>query len=107
MQEYILLLIMLIPVLGAIFALTATNDKNSSSNNVYNIAIWTLFVNVILILYALSHLDIEKSGVQFVEKYNWLKYPFAELFVGADIFSMLLILSINFSFFVAQFYLIH
>lgn len=107
MQEYILLLIMLIPVLGAIFALTATDDKNSSSNNVYNIAIWTLFVNVILILYALSHLDIEKSGVQFVEKYNWLKYPFAELFVGADIFSMLLILSINFSFFVAQFYLRH
>ena len=98
MQEYLLLLIMSIPVIGAFFALTAQEDKNLSSENVYNISIWTMIVNVVLILYTFSYLDLEKTGLQLIEKYNWLKYPPTELFVGVDIFSMLLILSINFSF---------
>lgn len=105
MQEYLLLLIMSIPVIGAFFALTAQEDKNLSSENVYNISIWTMIVNVVLILYTFSYLDLEKTGLQLIEKYNWLKYPPTELFVGVDIFSMLLILSINFSFLIAQFYL--
>ena len=107
MQEYLLLLQILIPVIGAFFALTSKEDKSTAPNNVYNIAIWTLLINVIVNLYTFSLLDIEKSGIQFIEKYNWLKYPLAKLFVGVDVFSMLLILSVNFSFLIAQVFLKH
>ena len=54
MQEYMLLLIILIPAIGAFFALTSKEDNNYLSINVYNIAKWTLFVNIIAILYIFS-----------------------------------------------------
>lgn len=103
MSEYLLLFPILIPFLGAFFVLISKNDKNYSYSNIYNVAIWSLISNVITILYVFSKLDVERSGIQIVEKYSWLKFPPMDILLGTDVFSMLLLLGINFSFLVAEF----
>lgn len=103
MNEYLLLMLILIPLLGSFFVLISKNDKNYSYSNVYNVAVWTLFMNVITIIYIFSQMDVDRAGIQVVEKYNWLKFPLMDILLGVDVFSMLLLLGINFSFLIAEF----
>jgi len=100
-----LLLIIFIPLCGSFFTLCTKNDRSYNTNNVYNVSIWTLSVNTSVILYVFSLFDIEKQGIQIIEKYSWLKYPPIDLLLGADIFSMLLILSVNLSFLIAEIFM--
>lgn len=102
MNNYLLLIIMLIPLFGAIFTLSAKDDRNYAANNVYHVAIWTLFINTLLILYVFSQMNIAKNGIQIVEKYMWFKIPSTDVLLGADTFSMLLLLGINLSFLLAE-----
>lgn len=103
MNDYLLLMLILIPLCGAMFAVCAKNDKNYAAENVYYVAIWTILINTILILYAFSKMDITKSGIQIIEKYTWFDMPIAEILLGADVFSMVLLFGINLSFLVAEF----
>ncbi len=101
MSASLLLLVILLPLLGAFFVLAAKSDRNYAAENVYNVAIWTLLLNVVLVFYIFSRFAAEKQGIQIVEKYAWLDVPPMEILLGADIFSMLLLLSVNLSFFIA------
>ena len=105
MSFNLMILIILIPLLGAFFALSVKNNKNYSKNNVYNVSIWTLIINTLVILYTFSLLDTSKSGIQIIEKYSWLSSIKLDIILGADIFSMLLVLSINISFLIAEVFL--
>ncbi len=104
MNLYLLLMIF-IPLCGSFFTLCAKSDRSYNVNNVYNVSIWTLGVNTSLILYVFSLFDIEKQGIQIVEKYTWLKIPEIDILFGVDVFSMLLILSVNLSFFIAEIFM--
>lgn len=105
MSLHLLLLIILIPLFGAFFTLSIQNDKNYSSKNVYSVSIWTLCLNVCVILYVFSLLDINKQGIQIIEKYSWLKNPETDILLGVDILSMLLLLSVNMSFLIAELFM--
>ena len=105
MSSYLLLLIILIPLTGAFFTLSTKNDKNYSSGNIYNVSIWTMLLNTFLILYVFSLIDTSKQGIDIVEKYSWLSSPKIDLLLGVDVFSMLLLLSINLSFFIAEIFI--
>ncbi|MCM1324593.1 MAG: hypothetical protein NC218_10765 [Acetobacter sp.] len=102
MSNSLLLMLILVPLLGAAFALSAKEDKNYAIGNVYYVAIWTLLINNILILYTFSKMDIAKSGIQMVEKYPWFNLPATDILLGVDTFSLLLLLGINLSFFAAE-----
>lgn len=102
MSAYLLLFLIIIPLIGALFILTIKDEKNYTVNNIYNVAIWILLSTLLMILYTFSFFDVEKNGIQMVEKYNWLEFPPIEILLGADVFSMLLLVSVNLSFFIAE-----
>ena len=104
MSLYVLLLIILIPLIGAIFAISIKNN-NYSNQNIYNVAIWTGIINTLAVLYVFSMFDSQKTGIQIVEKYSWLSNPKVDILLGADIFSMLLLLSVNISFLIAEIFM--
>ena len=105
MNLNLLILIIFIPLCGAFFVLTSKVNKIYSKENVYNVSIWTLFINTLVILYSFSLLDTSKTGIQIIEKYSWLSNPKIDLLFGADVFSMLLLLSINLSFLIAEIFM--
>ncbi len=107
MNEYLLLMLIIIPLLGSVFALCSKEDRNYAINNIYYVSIWTMIVNTILVLYTFSKMDVNKSGIQIIEKYTWFSFPSTDILLGADIFSMLLLLSINLSFLTADICLDH
>lgn len=101
MISILFLLLILVPFIGAAFTSKAKNDRNYAIQNVYNVSIWVLLTNIGLILYTFSLFDLEKKGIQIIEKYAWLNVPSIEILLGADTFSLLLLLSINLSFLIA------
>ena len=102
MSSYILLLLVIIPLIGALFVLSAKSNDNSSKKNIYNVSIWSIVMNIFMVLYIFSKLDETKEELQLIEKYNWLSLPSLDVYLGVDIFSMLLILSLNLSFLISK-----
>ena len=76
-------------------------EAKTELQNIYNVSIWTLFINTLVILYTFNLLDASKSGIQIIEKYSWLSSMKIDILLGADVFSMLLLLSINISFLIS------
>lgn len=102
MSAYLLLLLIIIPLIGSVFVLTIKEEKSYTTDNIYNVAIWILLTTLSMLLYTFSLFDTEKNGIQIVEKYNWLEFPPIEILLGADVFSMLLLVGVNLSFFIAE-----
>jgi len=102
MEENLLLLLILMPLAGAFFVLSAKNDKYYAGNNVYNVAAWCLSATLLVALYTLSFFDAGKTILQITESYRWLDFLQINVLLGADVFAMLLLLSINFSFLIAN-----
>lgn len=101
MNAHLLLLLIVMPLIGMFFVLSAKDDRTYAASNVYNVTLWTMLPTIGLILYAFSFLDLEKKGIQLVEKYGWLYFPPADILLGVDVFALLLLLSINLAFAVA------
>lgn len=97
----VLFLLFLVPLIGAITSLSAKSDRNYAPYNIYAVSIWTIMANIGIILYILTKLDPQKSGIQLIEQYSWLSFPQIEILFGVDLFSTLLLLGINLSFLVA------
>ena len=90
MSELILVM-MLLPLIGGGFVLTAPDNKN----NAYNVAFFTLLANIVIILRLFSGISVlpqsEVSGFSF----NWLENIGLDLYFGTDIFSLLLIIAVH------------
>jgi len=99
----LLLLLIITPILGSCFTAWAKNDRYYASQNVYHVAIWVMLANLGLILYTFSMLNLEKTGIQLVEKYPWISFPPVDILLGADTFAMLLIFGVNLAFLLAEF----
>jgi NADH-quinone oxidoreductase subunit M len=106
MGEYLLLLLILLPLVGALFILTIRDDRQEDIHNIHNVAIWILGATLLTTLYTFSLVDIEKNGIQIVEKYNWLEFPPVVILLGADVFSLLLLFGVGLSFFISEICLI-
>lgn len=92
----LLSLIIAVPFIGLLFALTAKDDEAASSGrNVLNVSIFAIIANIILIFRIFMLIDTTKPGLQLVEKFNWLENPQINIMFGADVFSMLLILAVH------------
>lgn len=102
MDSYILLLLIIIPLLGAFFSLAAKNDRADTAQNVYNVSIFSLMANIGVILYVFSCCNTRETGMQLVERFYWTEFPPITLYLGVDIFSLLLILSVNFAFLIGE-----
>lgn len=91
----LLSLIIAIPLFGMLFALTAKDDEQTHGRNVYNVCMFTILANILLIWRVFMVLDTGSSSLQLVENFNWLSAPKISLMFGVDTFSALMILAIH------------
>ena len=95
---YLLSVIITIPFLGMLFALSAKDDEKTKCRNVYTVSQLAVIANIILIFRAISRLDMSQTGLQLVEKFSWLSQPQLSIIFGIDVFSSLLLLAIHIAF---------
>lgn len=96
-MENILTAIMVVPLLGVLFASLSKETANDSNRNVLSVGLFTVVSNLILLWRVSQYIDINNTDWQLVEKFNWLENPRIELVFGIDIFSLLLIASVHFA----------
>ncbi len=101
MTSHVLLLLIIIPLLGAIMTLGAKNDRNYAPYNIYAVSTWSIIANLTAILYILTKMNPEKTGIQIIEQYNLSTFPIIDVLLGADLFSALLLFGINLAFLIA------
>ena len=86
----LLLLVLLLPLCGCLFILTTKKDNI----NAFNVAVFTLFAVILLIvrllqLQYMQMYDIEPYVIKWFKEYN------AKLHFRADIYTLLLLLSVD------------
>lgn len=88
-------MIITVPFIGLLFALTAKDDEKHLGRNAFQVSFFTVTVNLFLVWRIFTLLDLKKTGLQLVEKYHWLENPGIDIVFGVDVFSMLLILGVH------------
>lgn len=91
----LLSLIIAIPLFGMLFALTAKDDEQTRGRNVYNVCMFTILANIILIWRVFMVLDTNSDALQLVESFDWLSAPKISLMFGVDTFAALMILAVH------------
>ena len=88
----LLLLVLLLPLCGCLFILTTKKDNI----NAFNVAVFTLFAVILLIV---RLLQLQNMQMYDIEPYviKWFKEYNAKLHFRADIYSLLLLLSVDIS----------
>ena len=94
----LLSVIILLPFLGMLFALSSKSDESLGNRNAFNVAVFTVCANLVLILRIFYNLDISKNGLQLVERFNWLENPKIDIILGADVFSVIIIMTVHLAF---------
>jgi len=94
--ENILTAILIVPLLGVLFA-SLSRDVAGDGNNVLGVGMFTILSNLVLLGRAAQYINIENTEWQLVEKYSWLENPQINLVFGIDIFSLLLIAAVHFA----------
>lgn len=97
----VLFLLFLVPLLGAGISLGAKSNRSYDTHNAYAVSVWVSVTNLLIIIYILTRLDAEKSGIQLIEQYSWPSFLHADMLLGVDLFSTLLLLGVNMSFLIA------
>ena len=88
----ILSLLTFLPLVGAVFILTARGDEAIVARNSRNVALWTSGINFILSLFLWFRFDISTAKFQFVEKIDWMPQFGISYHVGVDGISVLFVL---------------
>lgn len=88
-------LIILIPFLGMLFTLAAKDSDEIKTNNAFNVAIFTVISNIIMLMRMFALIKVDTAGLQLTEKYAWMKNPDINIMLGVDILSLMMLLAIH------------
>ena len=88
----LLSLIIFLPLLGAIFIWCIEGDEETVNKNAKIAALWTSFVTFILSLLLWTGFDVNDSGFQHVEQYQWFPDYNISYHVGLDGISLLFVI---------------
>lgn len=88
----LLSLIIAMPFLGMLFVLTIRDDDETAGRNAFNVCVFTLIANMIIIWRIFMVLDEDNHNLQLLESFRWLNNPGIDIVLGVDPFSLLLIL---------------
>ena len=94
--------VIIVPFVGMIFALMAKDDDETSRYNVFNVGIFTVIVNLVLIWRVFWIVNVSQPGLQLIEKFNWLETPNIDIIFGIDVFSLLLIGAVHLAFLIVM-----
>ena len=87
--------IIAIPFIGLLFALAAKDDEKTHGRNVFNVSVFAIMTNLLVIWRMFALLDVSAPGLQMVERYEWLENPKISIVLGMDVFSLLLISAVH------------
>ena len=99
----LLSLIVSLPFLGMLFVLTAKDDKNLPGRNAFNVCIFSILANIVLIWRIFMIINEKSNKLQLIERFNWLSTPDINIVLGIDTFSLLLILATHIAIFIGLF----
>ncbi len=91
----VLSLIIGIPFLGMLFVLTAKETPEQQSRNSFNVAVFTIIANLVMIWRVFMLVDEKKFHLQLFEKFNWLTVPDINLVFAVDNLSLMMIIAIH------------
>ena len=91
----ILSLIICIPFLGMLFTLTAKEDPEKQSHNSFNVAVFSIIANLVMIWRVFMLVDETQLRLQLFEKFDWVKSPDINLVFAVDNLSLLMILTVH------------
>lgn len=91
----LLSLIVALPFFGLLFVLTARDNEETPGRNAFNVCVFSIIANVILIWRIFMILNEQSRDLQLLEKFNWLSTPDINIMLGVDTFSLLLILAVH------------
>ena len=86
----LLLLLLVIPLLGSLFVLTAQKNEN----NAFNTTLFALGTGIVVILRLLSAVMLQSEAQVSQYTYAWLNLSHIELIFGADLLSLILLFGI-------------
>ena len=99
----LLSLIIALPFLGMLFVLTAKDDNQIHGRNAFNVCIFSILANIVLIWRIFMIINEKSNNLQLIEKFNWLSAPDINIVLGVDTFSLLLILATHLAIFICLF----
>lgn len=91
----ILSLVVAIPFFGLLFVLTAKDDEVIQGRNAFNVCVFSIIANIIMIFRIFMLIDETKHTLQLSEYFDWLDTPNVNILLGVDTFSLLLILAVH------------
>lgn len=91
----ILSLIICIPFLGMLFTLTAKEDTEKRTHNSFNVAVFTIIANLVMIWRVFMLIDETQLKLQLFEKFEWVKVLDINLIFAVDNLSLLMILAVH------------
>lgn len=91
----LLSLIVAIPFFGLLFVLTAKDDEENVGRNAFNVCVFSILANIILIWRIFMIIDEDSPVLQLQEHFQWLATPRIDILLGIDTFSLLLILAVH------------
>ena len=89
----LMIFVMLLPLIGSLFVLSA-KDREGSSSNAFNVALMTLIVNICLTVGLFRFLPLNASAEL---KVIWTFSPSVDFAFGADILSLIFMLGLQIS----------
>ncbi len=91
----LLSLIVVLPFLGMLFVFTSRKDDGGKNRNAFNVCMFTILANIILIWRIFMLFNEKSRHLQLAEKFNWLSSPDINIVFAVDTLSLLLILAIH------------
>ncbi len=96
----LMFLIVLLPLLGSVFVLSSKDNTHETFKNTEEVALLTVFVNILLVLGLFSKTDINTEDIQHIVDYSWSFLPIFKFSFGVDLLSLIFILSTQLAVFV-------
>lgn len=98
MIENLLLIIILLPLIGSLFAAFSRNENITAAENTVNVSVWTIVCNILLILLLFSKINVSDDNVRIVQQFDWRIIPQINIMLGTDVFSLILLLGVHLAF---------
>lgn len=92
-----------VPFIGALFVMTAKSDEKNYDRNIFNVSVFTIITNIIIIWRMFSQLDLSSKKLQMIESYVWLENPHIGIVFGVDVLALLLILAVHIAILIGMF----
>ncbi len=95
---FLIFLMMFLPLLSGIFVISA---QKNASENAFDVAIASVLINIITILYAFSKISLPYAGNEISTNLSWNFTNNISLLFSADIVSLLFVFAVQISVFIA------